>query len=337
LERLPFDPSNPETKDRGTTTNAILKRFATGRYFWDFRIGEFRAASNQIYFGRHNSDIVVNVRGWETIRRHAEALRTLAKEESVDPLVAYADHIDSHPPLRQVFTPPSPQKRTLRFFRWCELERFSKEPLEFEEAVRRRDWLWVARSNDPRSVPLLKWYLERHRGQSMDDRSLLDFGRHVVSLLMESEQPEIQQLVRNIMTSAQLPQLDLLEYYVERQLQAGVNREELTSWLTEGRRDLTRDLLPLLIRVAGSNFSEVVGQYSELDWCSYMETRPKVPASVVEYLAKQLRVAPTPALYHGIAHLDKHPLLYAAISETDLSTTVRVRLSYRSSGRGPSG
>ena len=322
---LPFDPLNPETKDRGTTTDTILKRFSTGRYFWDFRIGEFRAASDQIYFGRHNNDILVNVRGWETIQRHAEALRTLAKEESVDPLSAYADHIDLHPPLRQVFTPPIPQKRTLRFFRRCELERFSKEPLGFEDAVMRRDWLWVARSNDPRSVPLLKWFLERHRGQSMDDRSLLNWNQHVLSLLMESEQPEIQQLVRNIMTSAQWPQLDLLEYYIERQLQAGVNREELTSWLVRGRSDLTRDFLPLLIQVAGSNFSEVVGQYSELDWLSYMKTRPKVPASVVDYLAKQLRVAPTPALYHGIAHLDKHPLLYAAISETDLSTTVRVR------------
>jgi len=127
------------------------------------------------------------------------------------------------------------------------------------------------------------------------------------------------------MTSAQWPQLDLLEYYLERQLQAGVNREELTSWLARGTNDLTPDFLPLLIQVAGSNFSEVVGQYSELDWLSCMKSRPKVPASVVEYLAKQLRVAPTPALYHGIAHLDKHPLLYAAISETDLSTTVRVR------------
>jgi len=192
---LPFDPLNPETKDRGTTTDTILKRFSTGRYFWDFRIGEFRAASDQIYFGRHNNDIIVNVMEWETIRRHAEALRTLAKEESVDPLAAYADHIDLHPPLRQVFTPPIPQKRTLRFLRTCEPERFSKEPLGFEDAVMRRDWLWVARSNDPRSVPLLKWYLERHRGQSMDDRSLLRYQQHVLSLLMESEQPEIQQLV----------------------------------------------------------------------------------------------------------------------------------------------
>jgi hypothetical protein len=322
---LPFDPSNPKKNDSGTPTNMILKRFSTGRYFWDFRVGEFRAASDHIDFHKNNNEIIVNTRGWETLRRHAEALRTLAKEESVDPLVAYADHIDSHPPLRQVLTPPIPQKRTRHVFRMSELERFSKEPLGFEDAVMRRDWLWVARSNDPKSVPLLKWYLERHRRQSGDDRSLLHFKGPVLSLLMESEQPEIQQLVRNIMTSAEWPHYQLLEYYIERQLEAGVNREELTSWLAEGRSDLTRHFLPLLIRVAGSNFSEVVGQYSEPDWWSCMVSRPEVPESVVNYLAKQLREAPTPALYRGIAQLDKHPVLYVAISETDLSTAARVR------------
>jgi hypothetical protein len=322
---LPFDPSNPETKDKGTTTDVILKRFSTGRYFWDFRIGEFRAASNYIGFHRNNHHIVINVNKWETLRRHTEALRMLAKEESVDPLVAYADHIDSHPPLRKALTPRIPQKRTPSFSRRSELEQFSKEPLGFEDAVRRRDWLWVARSNDPKSVPLLKWYLERHRRQLGDDQSLLSFKGHVLSLLMESEQSEIQQLVRNIMTSADWSHAKLLEYYIERQLEAGVNREELTSWLAEGRSDLTRDFLPLLIHVAGSNFSEVVGQYSENDWWSYMVSKPEVPESVVDYLAKQLRAAPTPALYRGIAQLNNYPVLYAAISETDLSTTVRVR------------
>ncbi|MFO0978889.1 MAG: hypothetical protein U0996_20945 [Planctomycetaceae bacterium] len=322
---VPFDPSSPETGDIGTTTDVILKRFSTGQYFWEFRIGEFVAATDRIHSYKNNDDIVLNVIGWETVRRHVEALRTLAQEESVDPLVAYASHIDSHPPLRQELTPPVPQNRTPNFIHRHELERFSKEPLAFEDAVIRRDWRWIARSNEPRSVPLLKMYLERKRRQFGDDRSLLTFQGHALSILMESEQPEIQQLVRKIMTSADWTHSDLLGYYIERQLEAGANREELTSWLAGRRRDLTNHFLPLLIRVAGSNFSEVAGPYSDFEWSAYMQSAPEVPEIVSDWLAKQWRAAPSGELAMGIARVPKHQVLYAALSETDLSTTTRVR------------
>ncbi len=322
---LPFDPFNPESGDPGTTTDVILKRFATGRYFWEFRIGDFTAASDRIHSYKNNDDTVLNVLGWETVRQHAEAIRTLAATESVDPLVAYADHIDSHPPLRQELTPPVPQNRTPHFIHSHELERFSKEPLAFEDAVIRRDWRWIARSNDPRSVPLLKMYLERQRQQFGDDRSLLTFRGHALSILMESEQPEIQQLVRKIMTSADWTHSDLLGYYVDKQLEAGANREELTSWLAGRRTDLTNHYLPLLIRVAGSNFSEVAGPYSDFEWSSYMQSSPEVPEIVSDWLAKQWRATPSGELAMGIARVPKHPVLYAALSETDLSTTTRVR------------
>lgn len=199
---VPFDPFDPESGDIGTTTDVILKRFATGRYFWEFRIGDFTAASDRIHSYKNNENIVLNVTGFETVRRHAETLRTLASEDSVDPLVAYADYIDSHPPLRQELTPPIPQNRIPHFIHSHELERFSQEPLDFEDAVIRRDWRWIARSNDPRSVPLLKLYLERQRRQFGDDRSLLTFRGHAMSILMESRQTEIQQQLRKIMTSA---------------------------------------------------------------------------------------------------------------------------------------
>lgn len=322
---VPFDPFNPEAGDIGTTTDLILKRFANGRYFWEFRVGDFAAASDSIHSYKNNDDIVLNVSSWETVSRQAEALRTLAAEESVDPLVAYADYIDSHPPLRQELTPQVPPNRDVLSIHSHELERFSKEPLEFQDAVIRRDWRWIARSNDPRSVPLLKLYLERQRRQFGDDRSLLTFRGHAISILMESRQTEIQQQLRKIMASADWTHSDLLKYYIEQQLEAGANREELTSWLATRRSDLNRHFLPLLIEIAGSNFAEVAGPYADFDWSYYMQSAPEVPEIVVAWLAKQWREAPSRELCMGIARVPRHPVLYAALSETDLSTAIRVR------------
>ena len=322
---FPFDPFNPESGDIGTTTDVILKRFATGRYFWTFKVGDFQAATDRIHSYKNNNEIILNVIGWETVRRHAEALRTLAREESVDPLVAYAEHIDSHPPLRQELTPPSQHEQPLNFMYSRELERFSKDPLDFQEAVIQRDWRWIARSNDPRSTPLLKLYLERQRQHHHDDRSLLTFRDHAVSILMESEQPEIQKLVRTIMSSADWTHDDLLTYYIEQQLKAGANREELTSWLAERRSDLTNHFLPLMIRIAGANFAEFAGPFSDFDWSTFMQGTPEVPEVVVTWLAKQWRDAPSGQLSMGIARIPEHPIVYAAIAETDLSTATHVR------------
>jgi hypothetical protein len=322
---FPFDPFNPESGEIGKTTDVILKRFAAGRYFWTFKVGDFQAATDRIHSYKNNNEVILNVVGWEAVRRHAEALRTLSRAESVDPMVAYADHIDSHPPLRQELAQPVQQDHPLHFPHSHELERFSKEELAFEDAVIQRDWRWIARSNDPRSVPLLKLYLEKQRQHHHDDRSLLTFRGHAVSILMESEQTEIQQLVRNIMSSADWTQKELLKYYIERQLKAGANREELTSWLAERQSDLTNHFLPLLIRIAGSNFSEVAGAFSDFEWSSYMQQTPEIPDIVVTWLAKQWREAPSGELATGIARIPKHPIAYAAIAETDLSTATHVR------------
>lgn len=327
---VPFDPLNPETGLLGTTPKGILRRFSTGRYFWEFSIGKYRAATDHVICRRLNNEVILSVTGWETIRRHADALRTLATEESVDPLVAFADHIESHPPLRQHLSrpvPSMPQTPPQSFPYRRRLESFSPEPLRFAEAVMRRDWLWIARSNNPESVPLLKLYLERHRPLSGDDRYLLSHTEHVLAVLMESEQPEIRELVRSIMTSADWTHSDLLEYYIERQLEAGGNREELTSWLAGLREGLSKDFLPLVIRVAGSNFSEVVGPYSDFEWSTCIESTPEFPLVVLDYLAQQWRVAPSAELARGISHLETHPVLYAAIAETDLSDGVQVEAS----------
>lgn len=117
----------------------------------------------------------------------------------------------------------------------------------------------------------------------------------------------------------------MLEYYVEQQLEAGANREELTSWLAARRSNLTNHFLPLLIEIAGSNFAEVAGPYADFDWSSYMQSTPEVPEIVVVWLAKQWREAPSGELCMGIARVPKHPVLYSAFSETDLSTAIRVR------------
>ena len=322
---LPLDPFDPDSSRMGNTTDVILKRFTAGRYFWTFNCGEFPAASSDIHSYTSNGELILSVHGWETVKRHARLLKTLAAEESVDPLVAYADHIDAHPPLRLEMTPPIRQEAPPALLRNYELERFSKEPLSFQEAVMQRDWRWIARSDDPRSVPLLKLYLERNREHHREDRSLLTFREHVLAILMESEQPEIQELVRGIMSSADWTHADVLEYYIEQQLNSGADREELTSWLAPRRSDLNNNFLPLMLRIAGANFAEEAGPFSDHEWSMYMQNLPEVPDVVVEWLAKQWRESPSSDLARGLTRLPKHPIAYSAIAETDLSSTTNVR------------
>jgi hypothetical protein len=322
---IPFDPFEPDSSRLGKTTDAIVKRFAASRYFWTFRVGEFQAATSSIRFSKHNNDLALNIHGWETISRHVHALKVLAKEESVDPLVAYADHIDAHPPLRQQMTPPMQNVQPATILHSHELERYSKEPLSFQEAVMRRDWQWIARSNDPRSVPLLKLFLENSRRNHHDDRSLLTFREHVLAILMESEQPEVQKLVRRIMSSADWTHSNVLKYYIERQLESGADREELTSWLAQRRSDLSNYFLPLMLRIAGTNFAEEAGPFSDHEWSIYMQNSPDIPDVVVAWLTKQWQESPSGDLTMGMARLPKHQHAYAAIAETDLSTATHVR------------
>lgn len=322
---LPFDPFKPDSSRLGQTTDIVVKRFAASRYFWTFKIGEFQAARSGVRFSKHNNELSLHVHGWETVSRHAQALKLLAEEESVDPLVAYADHIDAHPPLRQQLTPRQYHESTPTIRHSYELERYSKEPLSFQEAVIRRDWLWIARSNDPRSVPLLKLFLENSRRHHHDDRSILTFRDHVVGILLDSEQPEIQNIVRKIMSSADWTHSDVLKYYVERQLETGADREELTTWLAGRRSELNNYFLPLMLRIGGSNFAEEAGAFSESEWSAYMQNSPDVPDVVVEWLATQWRESPSGRLTMGIARLPRHPIVYAAFARSDLSSATQVR------------
>lgn len=322
---LPFDPFNPDSSRLGQTTDVVVKRFAASRYFWTFKIGEFQAARSGVRFSKHNNELSLHVHGWETVSRHAQALKVLAKEESVDPLIAYADHIDAHPPLRQQLTPRQSHESTPTIRHSYELERYSKEPLSFQEAVIRRDWLWIARSNDPRSVPLMKLFLENSREHHHDDRSILTFRDHVVAILMDSKEPEIQQIVRRIMSSADWTHSDVLKYYIERQLESGADREDLTSWLAGRRSELNNYFLPLMLRIGGKNFAEEAGPFSDTEWSAYMQNSPDVPDVVVDWLAKQWQESPSGRLTLGLSRLPEHPIAYAAVAETELSTATNVR------------
>lgn len=322
---IPVDPFDPDSSRMGKTTEVILKRFAASRYFWTFRFGEYQAAMSNVHFYRSNEELILTVNGWETLKRHARTLKVLAKEESVDPLVAYGDHIDAHPPLRQELTPPVRHETPSAARYSHELERFSKEPLGFQDAVMKRDWRWIARSNDPRSVPLLKLFLERSRQNHHDDRSLLTFREHVLLILMDSEQPEVRKIVRNILSSADWTHADVLTYYIDEQLKSGADREELTSWLATRRDDLSNHFLPLMLRIAGSNFAEEAGPFSEHEWSMYLQNSPEVPEVVMEWLAMQWRESPSGRLTMGLARLPMHPIAYAAVAESELSSATNVR------------
>ena len=83
--------------------------------------------------------------------------------------------------------------------------------------------------------------------------------------------------------------------------------------------------LPLMLRIGGSNFAEEAGAFSESEWSAYMQNSPDVPDVVVEWLARQWRESPSVRLTMGIARLPRHPIVYAAFAESDLSSATQVR------------
>ena len=319
----PLDPHESESTQLGDTTESISKRFAEARYFWTFRIGDFYA--NSISRSRHNNSVQISVYDWETLTKHVAALKALAKEENVDPLVEWADHIDERPPLRNELTPRVPQEQQSRVMHSFRLDRYSKEALSFEEAVVRRDWLWIARSNDPRSVPLLKLFLERNRRHHRTDEQLLNFSEDLIVVLMDSEQPEIQEIVRRIMSFADWTDTDLLEHYIDRQLQQGADREELTSWLGPLREELSNDFLRLMIRIGGRNFPEHAGPFGTLPWSSFTQDSPEVPDVVFEWLARQWRQSPTGEVARAMTEFSENEILRNALTDINLSNATNVR------------
>lgn len=325
---IPGDLHNTQSAYSHRGNNLVVMKWMSEQgYWWSFRMNGYDVHMSELSRSRMNNDVRIEVSGhWKSLRRHAEYLKLLAEHEQVDPLLAYADHIEKYsPPLKAYLTPkPKPKRENVRDEPHIHFqEKFSEEPLQFTEAVFRRDWRWVARSNDPRSVPLLEAYLgeveSRYRG------TVLTFREDVVVTLMESDLPEVNARVKGLLSKAGWSDLWLVRRYVNQQIADGVPREELRNWAL--KLDIAADwhLAPLLLEIGGDNFAETARLKSFSDWGrALLQVRAsELHRGVVEWLVSEWKAAPRGDLLSMLSRFSTDSEVIAALRSTDLSTTER--------------
>ncbi|MEZ6125867.1 MAG: hypothetical protein R3C49_22295 [Planctomycetaceae bacterium] len=322
---IPGDPHGKRSHDfpHSESNPLVMRWLSDQKYWWSFRRNGYSVRMRFLRFSQSNDDVYTTPDGsWQTLERHAALLKTLAEHENTDPLTAWPDHIQKwSPPLKQ-FLEYRPQEASDQprpiFFR----ETFSETPLNFTEAVYRKDWRWIARSNDPRSVPLLKLYLQQAEDEYHGQ--VLTFRRDVVATLMESDLPEIQSLLKDqALATANWPELDVVRLFVDRQLQRGVSRQEIADWLVQlDMHGADWQLVPLLLHVGGDNFAKTA-RYASFDkWENELNSRrtKDVQAGVLNWLISEWHEAPHADLLMMLTRISS-PEVIEALKLTDLGTT----------------
>ncbi|MDA1229804.1 MAG: hypothetical protein O2856_03430 [Planctomycetota bacterium] len=322
---IPGDPHQHRQREFPYNENnlVVMKWLAGQKYWWSFRLNGYTVQMESLSFGHSDGDVRCSISSyWKTLERHASLLKTLAEHENVDPLAAYADHIAAwSPPLKQsleyqpVDAPDQP--RQIHFH-----DQFSETPLEFTEAVCRKDWRWIARSNDPRSVPLLKLYLMQAEDQYQGN--VLTFRGDVVATLIESDLPEVQSILKELLSEADWPELYLVQLFIDRQLARGVSRQEIADWLVQMNMHADRHLAPLLLEVGGDDFAKTAETLSFDRWqnaLNEMRSRDLQPG-VRTWLVSEWQSAPHADLMRLMIHFPS-PEIVEALRNTDLSTTER--------------
>lgn len=321
---IPGDPHQHGQRDFPYNEDnlIVMKWLARQKYWWSFRLNGYAVQMDSLSFSRSNDDVRCSINSyWKTLERHASLLKTLAEHENVDPLLAYADHIATwSPPLKQFleYQPEdaSDQPRHVHFH-----DQFSEIPLEFTEAVYRKDWRWIARSNDPRSVPLLKLYLKQ--AEDPYHGNVLTFRGDVVATLMESDLPEIQSLLKDLLSEADWPELYLVQLFIDRQLARGVSRQEIADWLVQlDMHGADWHLTPLLLKVGGDDFGKTAETMSFDRWqnaLNEMRSRDLQPG-VRKWLISEWKTAPRGDLMMLLIRFSS-PDIVEALRNTDLSST----------------
>lgn len=238
-------------------------------------------------------------------------------------VTAYAEHIAMwSPPLKQFleYQPQdAPDQPLLIHYR----EQFSETPLEFTEAVYRKDWRWIARSNDPRSVPLLKLYVKQAEDQYQGN--VLTFRGDVVATLIESDLPEVQSILEELLSGADWPELYLVQLFIDRQLARGVSRQKIADWLAQLDMEASdRHLVPLLLKVGGDDFAKTAEAISfNVLQNALNETRSRnLQPGVRKWLISEWHAAPRGDLMMLLIRFSS-PDIVEAMQNTDLSTTER--------------
>lgn len=323
---IPGDPHQHRLRDFPYNENNlfVMKWLAGQKYWWSFRLNGYTVQMTSLIFGPNGDYVRCSFDGfWKTLERHASLLKTLAEHENVDPLTAYADHIATwSPPLKQFleYQPQdAPDQPRLIHYR----EQFSETPLEFTEAVYRKDWRWIARSNDPRSVPLLKLYLKQAEDQYQGN--VLTFRGDVVATLIESDLPEVQSILEELLSGADWPELYLVQLFIDRQLARGVSRQKIADWLAQLDMEASdRHLVPLLLKVGGDDFAKTAEAISFnvlQNALNEMRSRNLQPG-VRKWLISEWHAAPRGDLMMLLIRFSS-PDIVEALQNTDLSTTER--------------
>lgn len=314
---VPYDPG-ADRPQRLETNGAIMSHFANQKYWWTLRHGDHNSLLDLHWDG---SAYEHYERQWPGLQRHATVVQTLAKHEGVDPLVAYAEHVDQQPALADVLKPKAVKElqptQTWAQQRLEELPSYASET--FEEAVWNMDWLAIARSDNPRSGPLLEWYLDQTE-KRFSDGSVLTFRKEVVAVLMESRQPQVQTRLRELLAHANFSHIDLLDHYIDQQLRFGADRNELTTWLGTIKSSLHNDADRLLLKIGGDNMGDHLESSSWAFRNIPTELRRNAPPAFLQWLAQQWRKNPSRDIMSEMCCHATKPSMYKVMAETDLSS-----------------
>ncbi len=330
---VPFDPLDFKSGATMFPSNARVMSFLQSKkYWWSFGLNEYTSRKRPFGYSISNGTLYVSAEDdGGVLKWHISLLRLLADHDGVDLQTAFADHIAEYsPPLQQALeadqqerdAPPSePFVPTISL-----REHYSDTPLEFTEAVSRQDWIWVARSNDPRSAPLLTQWAETRRGRfGNNGSSFLTFEEDCILILIESELPEINAYLRDIMAEVNWTHGDLVRAFVGKQLKMGCDRNELSAWVAkidDFHGGLQKEML---VTIAAPDFATYAQRFSMQEWARSFEGQrvAELKPPVIRWLTDQWQLAPDPMLVKILVKLETNVDVQEAVRSTDLGTLAK--------------
>ena len=282
---------------------SVMKRFENAEYWWSFHSGDVAGRMSSMRWSQSNEVFQLNGRiWWPDVKRHAALLALLADSEGVNPRIAYADHVRDSSAILSVlldekYEPIGQQHRPAIADLLPALDQEMSRPLSFNEAVYRDDLVSIVRSEDPRSVAVIRSYLDDLYSQYHTHQSVMTFGGRDLQVMAESSLDEVADMLKEILSHANWTHSALVERFLSVQIAKGADRGSLQSWmlgLDFGHGHTDAATARMLVRLGADKFSEVA---DHIDVQEILEEIQRVPSadlqpSVVQWLVSQWKVAP---------------------------------------------
>lgn len=322
--------------------SVIMKRLASIEYWWSFRSEGSIGRLSRMGWSQHNEVMSLTSKlQWAEAKEHARLLAILAKDEGVDARVAYAEHLRNFaPPLRMYLNqryaePEEPQSHASDIAKPFGFEQYSSTPLSFDMAVYRDDLRWIVRSNDPRSIPLIRRHLDTLYQRYRSHDSVLTFGSGELALMSESELVEVADLLKEVLQHADWTDTATVKKFVSQQIAHGADRVELQTWVSSlnlATGHIDTDLIELLVRIGSDGFENVTASVSYSDLLRVIQTFEfsELRPAVVQWLVGQWEENPTKELLNvAESHPNLEPLI-DALRDTQLETVEQVKALFLS-------